>query len=74
MGWWQAITSAFRTGRESRRRDFSLRAGVVFVLGALIGWLARRTSTTRPVHMTGAIGPQSVASPTRLTEPPDGDE
>jgi hypothetical protein len=63
----QAITSAFRAGRDKQRGELSFLPAIAFAIGALLGWLARRTERTPPVHLTGAIGPQSAST----VPPPD---
>jgi hypothetical protein len=65
----QAITSAFRAGRDRQRGELSLLPAITFALGALLGWLARRAARTPPVLVTGAIGPQSAGM-----TPPSDDE
>ena len=54
MGWWQAITSALRAARESKRSRASAGGVLAVALGWVLGRLAGRRPAVPPVRATGS--------------------
>jgi hypothetical protein len=53
MGLWQAIASAMRTARDSKRGRLSVGSGLAVAVGSLVTWLAARRRGVPPVRVTG---------------------
>ncbi len=54
MGLWQAIASAMRVARDSKRGRVSAGGALAVAAGSLVTWLAARRRAVPPVRVTGA--------------------